>query len=326
MLNYERLIALHRLLLGKRAPLATATIQERLGCSRATVMRLIAELRHLSGDPVPYDRFTRGFTYSQPRELKRELPYPWFGDAELRALLVIRHQLQQTQPGLLAELLAPLEQRLLQLLSPEEVQPAELAKRVRLLSPRRAATAAPYRFPLCAEAVFRRHRLMIHYRSRTRDECLEREISPIRLIAYRDNWYLDAWCHLREGLRRFAVERIAEAGVVPGEALDLTEAELDEQLGEVFGIFAGPAAGTAVLRFSPMRARWVADETWPGQKAARFLADGRYELHVAYGDSTELIMEILKYVPEVEVIEPAELRHAVTERLRSALKIFTTVS
>ncbi|MBM4201010.1 MAG: WYL domain-containing protein [Gammaproteobacteria bacterium] len=326
MINYERLITLHRLLLAHREPVSTAVIQERLGCSRATVMRVIADLRDISGDPIPYDRFGSGFRYQRPRELRRELPYPWFGEAELRALLVIRHQLQQTQPGLFAELLAPLEQRLTQLLSPDELQPEELAKRVRLLSLGRAAKAVANHFPRCAEAVLRRRRLMIRYRSRTQDESLDREVSPCRLVCYRDNWYLDGWCHKREGLRRFAVDRILEASVLPGDAFDISDTQLDQQFGAVFGIFSGPPAATAVLRFSPVRARWVADEIWPGQVAARFLEDGRYELQVAYGDPTELLMEILKHVPEVEVLAPASLRQAVAARLHAALQLFSSVS
>ena len=323
MVKLERLIALHRLLIGQRAAVSTALLQERLGCSRATVMRMIAALRDISGDPIPYDRFVHGFRYQQPRDLRQALPYPWLNDAELRALLVVRHQLEQTQPGLLTELLAPLEQRLMQLLSPDGVRPEELARRIRLLSLGRAKELPLVFFSDCAEAVFRRRRLAVRYRSRTRDESLERELSPCRLVFYRDNWYLDAWCHLRDGPRRFAVERLVDATVLATEARDLSEEELDEQLGAVFGIFSGPATATAVLRFSAVRARWVADESWPGQRAARFLDDGRYEVEIAYGDPTELIMEILRHAPDVEVLEPSELRQAVADRLRAGLEIFS---
>ncbi|WP_139556225.1 helix-turn-helix transcriptional regulator [Methylotetracoccus oryzae] len=326
MANDERLIALHRLLVGQRAPVSTARIQERLGCSRATVMRLIAELRDISGDPIPYDRFAQGFAYRQPPDLKGELSSPWLGDAELRALLAIRQQLEQTQPGLLAELLAPLERRLIQLLSPDGLCQEELGRRIRLLSVGRAKRLAANGFAACAEAVLRRRRLRVRYRSRTQEESLERELSPFRLVFYRDNWYLDAWCHLREGSRRFAVDRIAEARLLTADAVELPDSHLDEQLGEVFGIFSGAARSTAVLRFSALRARWVADEVWPGQRHARWLEDGRYELKVAYGDPTELVMEIMKYVPEVEVLHPPELRQAVTERLQAALKNFSGVS
>ena len=28
---------------------------------------------------------------------------------------------------------------------------------------------------------------------------LQRVVSPQRLVHYRDNWYLDAWCHYKDG-------------------------------------------------------------------------------------------------------------------------------
>ncbi|MDT8429578.1 MAG: WYL domain-containing protein [Pseudomonadales bacterium] len=48
----------------------------------------------------------------------------------------------------------------------------------------------------------------IKYSSRSKEELSERWVSPQRLVYYRDNWYLDAWCHLREGLRMFSIDRL----------------------------------------------------------------------------------------------------------------------
>jgi len=49
------------------------------------------------------------------------------------------------------------------------------------------------------------------------------------------------------------------------------------------------------------------------------LKDGRYVLEVPYADERELIMDILRHVPEVEVLEPVELRDKVIEKLRAGL-------
>lgn len=66
------------------------------------------------------------------------------------------------------------------------------------------------------------------------------------------------------------------------------------------------------------QSRWVADEQWHPQQAGRFLEDGRYELRVPYSDPRELVMDILKHGPDVEVMAPSELRAAVADRLRAA--------
>ncbi|HNE02499.1 MAG TPA: WYL domain-containing protein, partial [Plasticicumulans sp.] len=72
--------------------------------------------------------------------------------------------------------------------------------------------------------------------------------------------------------------------------------------------------------FSPDRARWIADEHWHDDQHGHWLDDGRYELHVPYSDPTELLMDVLRHVPDVEVIAPQDLRSAFVQRLRAGLE------
>ena len=94
---------------------------------------------------------------------------------------------------------------------------------------------------------------------------------------------------------------------------------LDAYFGGSYGIFAGGPTGSATLRFSPERARWVADEQWHPEQEGRLLPDGRYELRIPYSTSHELLMDILRHGPEVEVIGPPELRQATRELLARTL-------
>ena len=48
--------------------------------------------------------------------------------------------------------------------------------------------------------------------------------------------------------------------------------------------------------------------------------DGSFQLQVPYSDARELLMDILKFGPDVEVLGPASLRKVVMERLQSSLK------
>ena len=52
------------------------------------------------------------------------------------------------------------------------------------------------------------------------------------------------------------------------------------------------------------------------------LEDGSYELSVPYGRTEELMMDILKYGPDVEVIGPPELRDEVALRLKTAAECY----
>ena len=159
---------------------------------------------------------------------------------------------------------------------------------------------------------------MIRYFARGTNETTDREISPQRLIHYRDNWYLDAWCHLRDGLRSFSVDTIEKAEILEMRAKDVAEARLDEVLGSGYGIFGGHSVTWATLRFTPERARWVATERWHSKQESKTLKDGSFELKVPFSDDRELIMDILKYGADCEVVSPKGLRDKVAAELTKA--------
>jgi predicted DNA-binding transcriptional regulator YafY len=137
-------------------------------------------------------------------------------------------------------------------------------------------------------------------------------------VHYRDNWYVDAWCHLREELRSFAVDAIRGVSLLEARAKEMPKAELDAYLKSGYGIFAGRDIQWATLRFTPQAARWVAAQSWHSRQKSRIEADGSYVLELPYADDRELLMEILKYGADVEVLAPPALRQRVADSLRSA--------
>lgn len=157
------------------------------------------------------------------------------------------------------------------------------------------------------------------YHGRGADRHGQRRVHPQQLFHYRSNWFLSAWCVDREDLRTFSVDRIRHPHQLDERAEDLAPEKLDRYLRGSFGIFTGTAEAWAVLRFSAYAARWVADESWHPDQLGQWLPDGRWELQVPYADPTELIREVLRHGPEVEVVAPAELREEVRVRLQAAL-------
>ena len=256
-----------------------------------------------------YERNADGGTY--------ELPGLWFNARELQALLVFERLFESLEPGLLRKHLQPLSNRINDLLNSKRLGLNEATSRIRVLG--MAARPAGEWFQVLASATLQRRKLRLRYHGRGRDDITERTVSPQRIVHYRDNWYLDAWCELRKGLRSFAVDRVKNALETTDKAIDVTEKELNDHYASSYGIFAGKANKTAVLRFSAERARWVADERWHPEQAGQYLTDGRYELRIPYREDKELIMDILRHGPAVEVISPEALRLAVREQLQRAI-------
>jgi predicted DNA-binding transcriptional regulator YafY len=163
-------------------------------------------------------------------------------------------------------------------------------------------------FRYAAGAVLERRQLVFDYRARSTDQRSRRRVSPQRLTHYRDNWYLDALDHEREALRSFAVDRIRSAQMLEETAQDVPDSELDEQLASGYGIFSGLSKAWATILFSAKAARWVADTHWHSRQESRFLADGRYELRLPYSNAKELLMDVLRYGADAEIVAPPSLR------------------
>ncbi len=266
--------------------------------------------------PIRYHRKLNGYYYDRDEGGMYELPGVWFNASELQALLTVQQLLADVQPGLFEQQLAPLQDRIEALLKVQHAGSDELTRRVRLLH--MAARPTGRFFQAIAGATAQRQRLDIRYYSRGSDSESKREISPQRLVHYRDNWYLDAWCHLRKDLRTFALDAIRSVRVLEKATRDLSESRLNEHYASAYGIFSGSPQDTAILVFSAARARWVSREQWHPDQTGRWLEDGHYELRVPYRDARELIMDILRHGPDVEVVGPLSLRSEVQRQLIDA--------
>ncbi len=326
MSQAERLYRLKHLLDSPQGAAKSRLLSE-LGVSTATLKRDLAHMRDRMNAPVIYDFKSRAYRFDRGQSLpgtQYELPGLWFSADEVHALLTMQHLLANLDTGgLLGPHIAPLAERLSKLLGDGAPKDAEIARRIHVQTVGARKVHLPH-FQAVGTALLRRQRLHISYHGRGRDERRERDVSPQRLIHYRDNWYLDAWCHMRRGLRSFAVDAIESAQVLDRAAIDVPEHELDEVLGAGYGIFAGREVQWATLRFSAERARWVAAETWHRQQKGRFDVDGSYLLELPYADPRELVMDILRHVPEVEVLGPVGLREAVGEKLRAGVAKMST--
>ena len=309
----ERAQRLHKLLQQRRTPVSLSCLCDMLECEARTVTRLIADMRLYLDAPI-MNTPKQGYFYARGSTF--ELPGVWFSPEELHALLAIQQLTSNLSGGLFDERIGLIQEKATSLLGAHMPAPEEL-RRIRILAAGARSKRLPM-FSLVTSGVLNRQRLFLRYDGRGRGEVSEREVSPQRLVYYKGNWYLDAWCHNREGLRSFAVERIGQARLLDMACKGISDAELDAKLTKSFGIFSGEPTATAVLHFTEQAARWVADEEWFPDQESRWLDESTFELRIPYNNPTELIMEICRYGPDVEVIEPPELRQQLAKKLQAA--------
>lgn len=306
-------------LITQRTVVPFVDLQRELEVSRATLKRDLAFMRDRLNAPIVFDRDRGGYVFAEQRfGPQYELPGLWFSDREILALLTMHKLLEGLDTGgLLGPHVQPLISRLNALVEGAAGSADEIRRRVTLVA-HQSRAVPPNWFEVIGSALVKRRRLEITYYTRTRDARSTREVSPQRLVHYRNAWYLDAWCHRSDALRVFALDAVEEARLVDRRARDVAPTEVERELGAGYGIFRGRRVSVAVLRFAPEAARWVRAETWHPKQQGRDLPDGGWELKVPYSGSPELEMDILRHGEQVEVVSPASLRQRIAERLAQA--------
>ena len=318
----ERFHLIDQMLSNQRV-VTRAQFLEALEVSPATFKRDLEYLRDRLMAPIVWDRERRGYCYEQTADGEQfQLPGLWFNTSEIQALLSMDALLANLQPGVLSKHIEPLRSRIRMLLDEGDHSVDEISRRIRIV-PLAAKAYRSENFQGLCQALLSRKRIDMTYYSRPTDSSSERRVSPQRLIYYRDNWYLDAWCHLRQGLRSFSIDAIQQMQLTAEAAQEIDEGELNRELQSGYGIFSGAETRQAVLRFNPEIARWVSRETWHSDQQGDYDDSGRYILRVPYSQDTELIMDILKHGAEVEVLEPDELRVRVRNRIEAMREIYS---
>lgn len=318
MSEIDRLYRYNTLLSTRRA-LPRDVILKELEISPATFKRDIAKLRDRLHTPIVFDRDLGGYRLEQTDS--SELPGMWFSQDEMLALMTIQSMIVQLEPSLLGTKLKPLQKRLDDMLSSQGLDAATLTQRVR------AVHAGKRHLPLTsfeslAKATLQRKQVQVEHLNRQNGETVLRDISPQQLVHYRDNWYVDAWCHLRGGLRSFSVDAITRANLLDKPTKNIDLITMREQLDGGYGIFGGMPKAWAQLRFSKARAAWVQNEIWHPEQKSQRLSDGRYELVIPYADERELLGDILRFGADVEVLGPPRLREQVQAAVRKLSELY----
>jgi proteasome accessory factor C len=286
-------------------------LQDLLKCSPATFYRSLKELRQDWGFEVPYEN--ERYTLSE-HDRGRPTPTVLLGRDEIAGL----HLLRSTLAGPAEDTVGvTLDSALLRRLESSLEAPINQPL-VRVLT-QRARAADPVIFDTILRALWHGFRLKMV--TRKNKGAVEREVSPQRLVRYRDTWYLDAFCHLRGSIRVFALDRIESAVNLEGNERQIVPAEeLEAELASSYGIFAGKAKDTAILRFHGACVEWVRREAWHPAQTSKDLPDGSYELRFPLGKMEELVGDILSVGAGVEVMGPKRLRKAVREALVQTLE------
>lgn len=320
MSQNERIYKIDQLLANHRV-VTIPQFLERLEVSLATFKRDIAYMRDRLNAPITFNRELGGYQLTQQNQHgeRYELPGLWFSSEEIYALLTMQQLLQNLDgSGLLGEHVNPLLSRLAMILDQNEAVFADIDQRIQVRNVGYRKLKIDH-FPLIATATLKGRKLNIHYQARSTDSETQRTVSPQRIQYYKGNWYLEAWCHVRNGMRIFSMDCISSVELLNEDCHRVSQAEM-AQSEKTYGIFSGDHIQWAKLLFNPTAARWIKAEIWHSDQKQEMLADGSLLLEVPYSDETEMLMDILRHGANIQVLSPESLVDSVALMLKNALQ------
>lgn len=163
------------------------------------------------------------------------------------------------------------------------------------------------------DAIARRKRVRFRYRTGGGGKPAERSVEP-HSLSYRGGWYLSGFDAKRKAVRHFKLARIeGDVSAGPGKGPDF-EAPPRPATGIPRGPWEGETTGEARVAFGPKSAWWVERRTGARRVAER--DDGWIELAVPIADAGAFVDWIAGFADDAELLEPAELRANIVERLR----------
>lgn len=322
-------------LIHERGQVSLPEMVAALRCSVPTLKRDLRYLREKLKAPIVYSRKTNSYSYVRERALGLEkeareearkvaLPSAWYSPVEITALMTalqLFDRVENEKSGLLAPDMKAMKSRLLSLVQEERISARELLKRVRVILPSVIEHRSPF-FEMIGNALAHKTRLRITYWTKSSQTEKMREISPVRLVNYKNRWYLQAWCHLTDELRTFSLEYILAAEPCAKNCRAVPMKDL-EALDSGFGIFSGGKVQVAVIHFDAQMGAYVRDEIWHPDQQVLTAEEGTVELRVPYTNETELVAQILHYGAHACVMAPESLKKSVLRELEAALAAYS---
>ncbi|MCB2188433.1 MAG: WYL domain-containing protein [Deltaproteobacteria bacterium] len=172
------------------------------------------------------------------------------------------------------------------------------------------------------QAVLEKRRLELVYHALQAAGETVRLVDPYTLWFQEGSFYLFGHCHLRGGLRMFAVDRMRLVRVTDETFEVPADYDLDALLAHSFKLMRDQEIHTVRVRISPAWARWVGERIWHQSQEILTLPDGGLELTFQVNGLQEIRMWVLSLGKEAEVLEPRELREELARQVASLAALY----
>lgn len=307
----QRVLAVLELLQSHTA-LSGAQIASRVGVERRTVRRYIVELERF-GVPIRTERGRDGHYALMPGF---KLPPLMFSNDETLALSVGLRVAGELGLADMTPAVASAQAKL------DRVMPASLRRKVGdlqdvvaldLTRPQAASDAAVFaEISRCASAAQRLH---LVYRALD-GRITERELDPYGMAYLYGAWYVVGYCHLRQGLRSFRLDRVQSAQALPKSFGRPPGFDVLGYLRESIATLARAHAVVLNFRADAAAVRRAIPASLGTLTAQR---DGSIRVDAQIDDLHAFARDLARLNLDFDIIQPKALKTALSDHLRRML-------
>ncbi len=316
----DRIQKLHRLLSTAKKGLSMLRLAEELECTEQTVKKVIDSMRESYHAPIEYSKEKGGWYYDTQLSGVYELPGLWLTSDELQSLALLLELLAECGKGVLSKEISIIDSSIEDIFKKQGLNKKTFHSIIKILPLTTRQSSTPSLAKVC-DAILLKRQLEIRYIDYYQKKS-HRYISPQQIIYYRENWYVDAWCHSKKEIRTFSLPRLLFVDISEEPLHKLDDAQMEQYFGAGYGIFSGQVKAIAKLKFLPPVSYDVAMQTWhPQQKTYWGKASDKhsYYMEVPYAKDEELCRDILTHMPYIIVKSPTALRKKVLLKLQGGI-------
>lgn len=315
---FARITTIHRLVSSGRYP-NVPHLAERMEVATRTIERDIEKLRDLFGAPIKYDHFKKGYYYEKPFQL----PHVKLTEGEALALVFSQHLFSQYKITSFDNQLKTAINKLYEML------PKTISLDLNSISEQISFDVKPPRgeedrlstaHEKLLQVISKKSTVTLKYYTAYRDETTVRDVDPYHLRYHLGAWYLIGFCHTRNCVRVFAVDRIiscADTGNIFSIPEDFS---LENFLQHSFGIEIGSEPVDVAVRFDSYQARFMREMVLHASQSMEEQKDGSLIIRMKIGGLGEVKRWVLSFGRHAEVLEPENLRKEMQEELAVAIK------
>jgi predicted DNA-binding transcriptional regulator YafY len=287
------------------AKVTVDSLEEDLGVSQRTVFRYLTTIQ-AAGFPILFDREKGGYGFMEGYTLKR----PNLSPEETLALSISKKMVRGMGSGW-EDSMTRIEQKL-------SVKKADLPRHI-ILSGKGLPKEVATHIGDIHKAIMGFQKLKLVYRPLYTDQTTKRKVDPYYLFFEEEFWYFRGYCHLREEVRTFALDRIISLKMLNEHFIPRNIAP-EEEFSGAFGTVVDGDPVEVVLRFDPECKPYIQRKKWHESQKERDLKDGRLELRFRVNGLEGITPWIYRWLPYVEVVSPRDLKSTLQEDLEAALK------